>query len=126
MNDVNLVLTTERELRRLIREEFAEAREKSGNGEELVDAAASGLPRRLFRRLVREGTLPASRVGRKYVARRSDVDAYLASQQVAPGGVVPGPTSEVSAADKSASAVTAPASEPIAIALEAGRLRKVK
>ena len=42
-----------------------------------VDARASGLPAKTFRRAIRTGELPGSRVGREYFAKASDVEAYV-------------------------------------------------
>lgn len=80
--------------------------------DEWVDARSSGLGRRLFLRLAREGAFPVSKRGKAYVARRSDVDAYLERQRVQ--RTQPAVSRRVGPDD------------PIARALAAGRLRVVK
>ncbi len=56
----------------------------AAQGSELVDARGSGLGPKLFRRLVRSGELHGSRVGRKYLVRRSELDRWLGSKAVKP------------------------------------------
>jgi len=78
--------------------------------EEWVDARTSGLGRRTFHRLANEGAFPVSKMGKKHVARRRDVNAYLERQRV-----------------QKAKADAAPLDpDPVARALAAGRLRVVK
>jgi excisionase family DNA binding protein len=49
-----------------------------------VSDEASPLPKKLFRRLVREGALPGRKAGRRLLVRQADLDAYLAAHPVAP------------------------------------------
>lgn len=49
---------------------------------DIVDAKSSGLTEYEFRQAVRSGALVGSKVGRRYVARRADLDAYLAKKRV--------------------------------------------
>ena len=55
----------------------------SAPGDEWVTAKESGLGVRHFRRAAKRGDIPAHRVGRQLVARRSDVDRYIEQQPVA-------------------------------------------
>src|SRR6185503_2271288 len=70
------------ELCRLITEAVATALQKETARDEWIDARSSGLGRRTFLRLAREGAFPVSKVGKRYVARRSDIAAYLDRQRV--------------------------------------------
>ena len=83
--------------------------------EECIDARSSGLGRRHFLRLGREGAFPIFKRGRSYVAKRSDVDAYIEKQRV-PVDPPPKPDPPPSPGSP----------DPIAAALAAGRLRVVK
>jgi hypothetical protein len=87
--------------------------------DEWVDARTSGLGRRTFLRLVREGAFPASKRGKSHVARRADVDAYLERQRIAPPPT-PSPPPEPPRPPNGAPF------DPIAAALAEGRLRLVK
>ena len=49
-----------------------------------VDARGSGLGVRTFRRIARQGGFPAHRVGRRLLARRRHIDAYIEQHRVAP------------------------------------------
>lgn len=84
--------------------------------DEWVDARSSRLGRRLFLRLGREGAFPIFKRGRTYVAKRSDVDAYIERQRVPVG---PPPEPEPPQPPPSSH-------DPIAAALAAGRLRVIK
>lgn len=85
--------------------------------DEWVDARSSGLGRRLFLRLGREGAFPIFKRGRSYVAKRSDVDAYIERQRVPPAP--PEPESDPPQPPPGSN-------DPIAAALAAGRLRVIK
>jgi hypothetical protein len=50
--------------------------------DDYVDARSSGLGARVFRRAARAGGFPVFLVGRKWVARRQDVSAYIERQRV--------------------------------------------
>lgn len=51
---------------------------------DLVDQRASGLPVCVWRAAIKRGDLPASKVGTKYLARRADLDAFIAARAVKP------------------------------------------
>lgn len=51
-------------------------------GEDYVDQRRSPLGARLHCRLVRQGVLHGSRVGKRTLVRRADIDAYLERQQI--------------------------------------------
>ncbi len=84
MADVRLVVIDVDELQRLIMDAVRAASPARSAADDWVDARSSGLGRRTFLRLAREGAFPASRRGKTYVARRTDVDAYLERQRIAP------------------------------------------
>lgn len=76
-----LVVVPIDELGELIRSAVAEALRSTGHGRaDWVDARTSGLEPRAFRRLAREKAFPTYRLGRKLVAKRSDVDAWIESR----------------------------------------------
>ena len=66
---------------------------------DVVDQDTSGLGRRMHARLCREGALPATKIGRRWLVRRADLDAYLAqaSAPVAPAPIVVAPVAPVAA-----------------------------
>lgn len=53
-------------------------------GDELINWRTAGIPRRTWHRLISSGELPGSLVGREYLARRADVQAYVQSCRVTP------------------------------------------
>jgi excisionase family DNA binding protein len=118
MADVRVVVVALDELQRMIADAVRAATLQPASADDWVDARTSGLGRRTFLRLVREGTLPASRRGKTFIARRADVDAYLERQRVGPPPV-PSPPEPPRPPDG------APF-DPIAAALAEGRLRIVK
>jgi hypothetical protein len=73
-----------------------------------VDAHTSGIGVRTFRKAAKAGAFQVSHIGRKWVARRSDVDRWVASQRVDP--------TRRPARDEA---------DPLEKALAAGRLRAV-
>ena len=85
---------------------------------DLVDARSSGLGHKLFRRLVREGVLSGSRVGRRYLVKRGELDRWLAAQAVTPRAAKPPKVSLASA--------TSEADQAWARVLSAGTLRVVR
>jgi hypothetical protein len=113
--DVRLVVVAPNELRELIAD-TVRAVVPAAKHDEWVDARSSGLGRRLFLRLAREGAFPIFKRGRSYVAKRSDVDAYIERQRVQ---VDPRPEPEPPRPPSAGG-------DPIAAALAAGRLRVVK
>jgi hypothetical protein len=115
MADVRVVVVAPEELRELVVEAVRDVAAKSAH-EEWVDARSSGLGRRLFLRLGRGGAFPIFKRGRSYVAKRSDVDAYIERQRIP---VAPAPEPEPPRPPS-------PGGDPIAAALAAGRLRVVK
>jgi excisionase family DNA binding protein len=119
MADVRVVVIEAEELQRLIAEAVRAATSRPASADEWVDARTSGLGRRTFLRLVREGEFPASKRGKAYVVRRADVDAYLERQRIAPPPT-PSPPPEPPRAPDGAPF------DPIAAALAEGRLRIVK
>jgi hypothetical protein len=115
MADVRLVVVDLDDLQRMIVDAVRLATSERAGVDEWVDARSSGLGRRTFLRLVREGAFPTSKRGKTYVARRTDVDAYIERQRVEPSEVqLPPPPPSGSTVD------------PIAAALAEGRLRLVK
>lgn len=115
MTEVRVIVVERDELLRLIAEAVRSASELQSTRAEWVDARSSGLGRRLFLRLARQGAFPVSKRGKAYVARRADVDAYLEQQRVRPSSLPPPPEPQ-----------PPPSEDPIARALAAGRLRVVK
>jgi hypothetical protein len=115
MADVRVVVVAPEELRELIVEALRDAAPHAA-ADEWVDARSSGLGRRLFLRLAHDGAFPVFKRGRSFVAKRSDVDAYIERQRIEvterPQPEPPRPPS--------------PGGDPIAAALAAGRLRVVK
>lgn len=101
-----IVVMTAEQLHKLVVAAVREALKEAQAGD-LVDAAASGLSPRTFRRLVRTGKLDGKKVGRAYLVKRESLDAYLAERD-APNPLAP----------------TTP-DDPIAKALAEGRLRVI-
>lgn len=114
-SDTRIVVVALDELRGLLEEAVRCA--PVARADEWVDGRSSGLGRRLFLRLGREGAFPIFRRGRSYVAKRSDVDAYIERQRVQPEPPrEPEPPQPPSPGSR----------DPIAAALAAGRLRVIK
>jgi hypothetical protein len=61
------------------------------NGDEFVDQSTSPLGRRRHIAAIRSGALPGRQVGRLYLARRSDVEAFISRQQAVRDEAPPGP-----------------------------------
>lgn len=102
-----LVVIEADELRQLIREELGTVTRKTGGVlSDWVDAATAPMGARRFRTLARQGAFPATKDGRKWMAKRVDVDAYLRSQR-----------------DPAAAPSRSTAYDPVTRALNAGRLR---
>ena len=114
MADARVVVVTPEELRELIAEAVRNVA-PAAQQDEWVDARGSGLGRRLFLRLAREGAFPIFKRGRAYVAKRSDLDAYIERQRV-PVDPSPDPDPEPPRPPSPGSP------DPIAAALAAGRL----
>jgi hypothetical protein len=127
-----LVVVDAEELRRLIREAVAAALPTVVARDEWVDAHSSGLGRRTFLRLARERAFPVSKVGKRYVARRTDVASYLEQQRVQERSrdrpVAPRASHRELRAhrpiDTDASSIEG--DDPVARALAQGRLRVLK
>jgi excisionase family DNA binding protein len=102
-----IVVLTREQVRELVQLAVREELERAKGGD-LVDAAGSGLSKRTFRRLVREGKLDGKKVGRAYQVKRQSLEAYLAQRDA--------PTLVNNESD---------ADEVIREALDAGRLRVV-
>ena len=115
MTDVRLVVVDLEVLQRMIMDAVRVATSERAGVDEWVDARTSGLGRRAFLRLAREGAFPTSRRGKSFVARRADVDAYIEKQRVEPSAL-PSPPQPLNG----------PTVDPIAAALAEGRLRLVK
>jgi len=113
-NDLRIVVVALDELRGLLAE--AVRGTPTARADEWVDARSSGLGRRLFLRLGREGAFPIFKRGRTYVAKRRDLDAYIERQRVQPD----------SPPDPEPPQLPPGGHDPIAAALAAGRLRVVK
>lgn len=58
---------------------------RRGGPDEYVDQNNSGLGRRRHINAIRGGQLPGRQVGRQYLARQVDVDAFIAQLKPAPG-----------------------------------------
>jgi hypothetical protein len=95
----------------VIAEAVRDAVARNGAGDDWVDAKTSPLGKRAFHRLARANAFPVSKIGRKLVARRSDVEAYLEAQRVRFELPVSAPSEDA---------------DPVARALARGRLRVVK
>ncbi len=115
MAEVRVVVVAPEELRELVVDAVRSVVANPAP-DEWVDARSSGLGRRLFLRLAREDAFPIFKRGRSYVAKRSDVDAYIERQRV---HVDPCPEPEPPRPPSTGG-------DPIAAALAAGRLRVVK
>lgn len=113
--DPRIVVVTPEDLRDLVVDAVRSVMPNSQH-DEWVDGRSSGFGRRLFLRLGHAGAFPIFKRGRSYVAKRSDLDAYIESQRV-PVDPPPGPEPP-----------QPPPSfhDPIAAALAAGRLRVVR
>ena len=61
------------------------AESPTGDPPEYVDAAAMGLDVNTFRKAAKAGEFDVFLVGRKWVARRADVRAYIERQRIVPG-----------------------------------------
>jgi hypothetical protein len=113
--DARIVIVAPDELRELI-VDAVRAVAATATQDEWVDARSSGLGRRLFLRLAREGAFPIFKRGRSFVAKRSDVDAHIERQRI-----------EVALRrEPEPPRPPSPGADPIAAALAAGRLRVVK
>jgi hypothetical protein len=128
-----LVVVDAEELRRLIREAVADALPNSDGRDEWVDARTSGLGRRTFLRLAREGAFPVSKVGKRYVTRRRDLAAYLETQRIREHAAARvkrsrgrHPSDSHTAAPRTSLAPTHETDDPVARALAQGRLRVLK
>lgn len=55
----------------------SEATPATSQGAPYVDQYSSGIHRATFLRAVREGAFPARKVGRRWIARREDIDRWL-------------------------------------------------
>lgn len=118
MTEVRLAVVSLDDLRKLVSEVVAKAvAEGVRSGDDWVDARSSLLGRRLFLRLAREGAFPVSKRGKAYVARRKDVDAYLNTQRIIP---------KVEQAKSTRALASTVGEDPIARALDCGRLRIIK
>jgi hypothetical protein len=122
---MSLVVVESAELERLIVEAVHSAMSRAGPADEWVDGRTSPLGRRAFLRLAREGAFPASLVGNKYMARRSDVDAYLEPQRIHPESSRRHPVGGAPNPERRSAGIDA-GNDPVARALAAGRLQLVK
>jgi excisionase family DNA binding protein len=105
-----VIVVDPEELRELIQDAVNSAMAGRSQPSEWIDARSAPMGAKAFQRLAREGALPAVKLGKKWQARRSDVDAYMDRQRterphVAPSNDVP---------------------DPVLAALDAGRLRVIK
>lgn len=121
----SVVVIDAAELERLIAAAVQSAMSRAGPADEWVDARTSPLGRRSFLKLARHGAFPASLVGNKYMARRSDVDAYLERQRIHPESPARHPLGGAPSAERPTAGLEA-ADDLIARALAAGRLQLVK
>jgi hypothetical protein len=106
-----LVVLDIEDVKAVIAEIVRDAVGRKVTGDDWVDAKTSPLGRRAFHRLARANAFPVSKIGRKLVARRSDIDAYLEAQRVRFDSPVSAPSEEA---------------DPVVRALARGRLRVVK
>jgi len=72
----------------------------SAAGEDWIDQETSPLGRRKHRELAKRGAFPAHKDGRRWRARRADVDAFIEAQR--PGAAREGPTANHDTADDAA------------------------
>lgn len=79
---------------------FVAAELASAAGEEWIDQETSPLGRRKHRELAKRGAFPAHKDGRRWRARRADVDAFIEAQR--PGARLEGPPAIHDAADDAA------------------------
>jgi hypothetical protein len=127
-----LVVVEAEELRRLISEAVAAALPAAVARDEWVDAHSSGLGRRTFLRLARDGAFPISKVGKRYVARRADVASYLEQRRVQERprdrSVAPRPSHRELPARRpiDSDSCSIEGDDPVARALAQGRLRVLK
>jgi len=107
-----IIVTSDEELTELVRAAVREELERARGGD-LVDAKGSGFGIITFRRLVRVGALQGTKVGRRLVVQRSELDRYLAQQRAKQSAAKPAatPTAE---------------HDPLKAMLDAGRLRVVE
>lgn len=102
-----------RELDELIGRAVAAAGENA-NRSDWIEPRVTALGYRTCLRLIRTGQIPASRIGKRFLVRRSDVDRYIESRRVTPRRPVQRDEPSEDADDL------------IARELEAGRLRIVR
>lgn len=125
-----LVVVNAEELRHLIKEAVTDALLNGSAPDEWVDAHSSGLGRRTFLRLAREGAFPVSKVGKRHVARRADVAAYVERQRVQEQGGRRNTSRRPTAQRARTLTDNEPSSpevdDPVARALAQGRLRVLK
>jgi hypothetical protein len=105
-----LIVVDPEELRELIQDAVSCALAGHGQPSEWLDARSAPMGARAFQRLAREGAFPAVKLGKKWQARRSDVDAYMDRHRAAPPEVV----------------ASNDVPDPVRAALDAGRLRVIK
>src|SRR5437899_1193843 len=79
MDVPKIVVMDAEELQSLV--ESAVRRAIGTGQDDWVDARTSGLGRRTFLRLAREGAFPVSKLGKRYVARRADIGKHLEQQR---------------------------------------------
>jgi hypothetical protein len=107
---VRFVVVDPEALRELIQDAVNSAMAGHAGPSEWIDARSAPMGARAFQRLAREGAFPASKPGKRWQARRSDVDAYMDRHRAAA-------REEVATND---------AQDPVLAALDAGRLRVIK
>jgi len=105
-----VVVVDVEELKELIFSAVNSAIAGHGQPSEWLDARSAPMGPRAFQRLAREGAFPAVKLGKKWQARRSDVDAYMDRHRAATRDEEP----------------TNDAPDPVRAALDAGRLRVIK
>jgi len=125
VTEIKVVVVDVRELQRIVAEAVHEAAAGRLRADDWVDACSSGLGRRNFLRLAREGAFPASKRGKKYVARRADVDAYVERQRIQTQPPRRASSRALTPATD-ASAQIDGNDDPVARALASGRLRVLK
>lgn len=81
--DVKVVVVEAEEFRRMLIETIRAAIPREA-ASDWVDGSTFPLGRRRFNELAREQAFPARKPAKKWIARRSDVDAYLTAQAQQP------------------------------------------
>lgn len=98
----SLVVLTATELSDLVKSAVAEGLAQAGvvASDETLSLRDCGVSVRTLRTAIKRGELPASKAGREYRIRRSDLDSWLAQKTVSPTQPVSHDNASGSAADR--------------------------